>query len=60
VVTIGSRAFNEAGNLTRVTLPGGLKALNQAIFWDCESLTTVNLPVKTRRTIQGWGYTSGF
>jgi hypothetical protein len=43
VVSIGVRAFERNDGLKNVTLPDGLKKINNATFNECPNLTTVNL-----------------
>jgi hypothetical protein len=44
VVTIGYNAFSHINELTKATLPDGVRIIPTALFYDCKKLTTVNLP----------------
>ena len=44
VVTIGENAFIRMRNLTKATLPKGLKVIQASTFASCKKLASVNLP----------------
>jgi len=58
-------AFMNCGELVNLTIPSSLTSVkfldyveqlnNNSAFKNCKKL-----PIKTRQTIEGWGYTSGF
>lgn len=44
IATIGSAAFRDCIDLTKVNLPNTLKEINLRAFWGCKSLETCRLP----------------
>lgn len=44
VVSIGDSAFANNKNLTKVTLPEGLKAIGEKAFYKCENIVDMNIP----------------
>ena len=44
VTTVGSDSFKKCDNLSSVTLPSTLKAVQERAFWGCSKLTSITLP----------------
>lgn len=55
VTTIGAKAFYNATNLEKITVPEGIETIDQYAFYNCSSLTEVNLP-NTLKTINGYAF----
>ena len=48
VESVGYHAFSECGDLTDVTICEGVRYLEEAVFWNCESLKRVTIPVSLK------------
>ena len=44
VTSVGSYAFQDCDNLTRVSLPETITSIGANAFYSCDSLTTINIP----------------
>ncbi|MBR4254599.1 MAG: leucine-rich repeat domain-containing protein [Lentisphaeria bacterium] len=48
VTRIGSNAFRECTQLTRITLPDSVKEIGTCAFWNCTALTSISFPAGLR------------
>lgn len=55
VTTIGEKAFYNATNIEKITVPESIETIGQYAFYNCSSLTEVNLP-NTLKTIDGYAF----
>ncbi len=55
VTTIAEKAFYNATNLKKITVPESVETIGQYAFYNCSSLTEVNLP-NTLKTIDGFAF----
>ena len=44
VTKLGENSFSQVAALTSLTLPNGLKTIENYVFYNCPNLTTLNLP----------------